>query len=357
MHELSFYSSTYSAARQQFRQYAYQKGGQLYALPVDESQGLFIDIALWPGASDTLLLHTSGIHGVEAFPGSAVQCAFLDEFVPDQLQRSGLALVHCVNPWGMQRLRRWNAENVDLNRNFLPQFDAPPDNPAYDKIASFLNPVTPRQRSAFSFQAAKLLIRHGLARLQQAVAQGQYQHPRGLFYGGNQRTTEAEQLFGFFRQHITSYDYIRGLDFHTGLGKYGQSAFYLEAEFGEDDRREIEALLAEPLIHARPGKKQSYRTQGGFIAALRQLVSPSELLMVTQEIGTVGPIRILKALREENFAFHHAPERLPEAGQRVKRAFCPEGDAWKVKAVRAGVQALQRLVATTATTSDARSAS
>ena len=346
MHELSYYSSSYAMARQRFRQLAHQKGGTLLALPVHESLELFIDIACWKGERDTLLLHTTGLHGVEAFPGSAVQCAFLDGWHPDQLKGKGLILVHCMNPFGMQHLRRWNAENIDLNRNFLAQFDPLPANPAYDTIASFLNPTTGRQLATFTLKAAGLLIRYGFSQLQQAVAQGQYHHPRGLFYGGTRRATEADQLLDFFRQHGRTYRSIRGIDFHTGLGAYGRSSLYLEAEFDGNDYQQLEKLFSCPLIHVRPGKKQSYRTQGGFIAALKRLLRPSELLMVTQEIGTIGPIRILKALREENFVYHHAPDRQPEVSQRVFHAFCPEDDSWRMKAVREGVQMLHRLIST-----------
>ena len=78
MNELSYYSTQHEEARSRFLQLAQGKGATLYALSVSEKEGLFIDIAIWQGSKDDLILHTSGLHGVEAFAGSAVQCAFID---------------------------------------------------------------------------------------------------------------------------------------------------------------------------------------------------------------------------------------------------------------------------------------
>ena len=344
MHELDYYSPDYASARSRFRQRAQEQGAELYALPVNERRGLYIDIALWRGSSDTLILHSSGLHGVETFPGSAVQCALLDTLDDRLRQDHSLALIHCINPYGMHYLRRWNADNVDLNRNFLDQFDEPPANPMYEKIHAFVNPSHASQLYGFTLRALGLLTRYRFAALQQAIAQGQYQHPEGLFFGGTALSTEARLLLQFFQDHLSRFPRIRGIDYHTGLGRYGQSGFYLEAEFDAADHLRTEALLGTKVIYARAGKKQSYRTQGSFIARLRRLCHPQDFLMVTQEIGTVGAIRILRALREENYCYHHHLDQLPEAALHVKKVFCPEDDTWKIRAVQEGVRALQRLM-------------
>ena len=64
---------------------------------------------------------SSGIHGVEGFFGSAVQLAFLDSLPPNWQPPPGtkFILLHALNPFGFAWRRRFNEENVDLNRNFL----------------------------------------------------------------------------------------------------------------------------------------------------------------------------------------------------------------------------------------------
>ena len=118
-----YYSADYAAARARFRDKAEAAGATLHAiaLPAKGPRGeaLAIDIA-WLGTThpQRVLLHTSGLHGVEAFTGSAAQLALLD--TPPRLAASdALVVVHVLNPYGMAWLRRTNENNVDLNRNFL----------------------------------------------------------------------------------------------------------------------------------------------------------------------------------------------------------------------------------------------
>ncbi len=344
MNELDYFSAHYEQARNRFLQLAATKGAILYALPVNEKEGLFIDIAIWQGNKSDLIMHTSGLHGVEAFAGSAVQCAFIDALEKDQIKDKTLVLIHCMNPYGMQNLRRWNAKNIDLNRNFIDLLDKLPENPKYEKVSSILNPKNSHQLKGFYWKAFLLLMRYGFSTLQQAIAQGQYAYPKGIFYGGNALASETKLVLDFFTQHLISYQNVTGIDFHTGLGKYKQSSCFLESDFSMEDKAYMEDILQQNIIHVAPGKKQTYQTKGGFIARLKKLYEYQNFVMITQEIGTVGPIKIVKTLREENYYSQHAPEQRKEAAHRLKTAFCPEDDAWKKAAVREGVRTLFKLL-------------
>ena len=345
MNELQYYSADYEEARTRFLQLAGHKGAELHALPVSEKEALFIDVALWRGRKDTLILHSSGIHGVEAFPGAAVQCAFVDALERDQLQDKTLALIHCVNPYGMKYLRRWNTENIDLNRNFIDLLDVLPKNPKYEKVSAVLNPQHPHQLKGFYGKAFWLLLQYGFSALQQAIAQGQYAYPEGIFYGGSSPAAEVKLILDFFKNHLTSYQHILGIDFHTGLGKYKQSSYFLESNFSPHEKKYMENALKASVIHVAHGKRQTYQTQGGFISRLKKLYNDKNFVMVTQEIGTVRPIKIIKALREENFYEQHASAQRKPAAHRLKAAFCPEDDDWKTTAVREGVRALSQILA------------
>lgn len=346
MNELNHYSLDYQEARTRFLQLSSAKGATLHALPVNEKEALFIDIAIWQGSNNTLILHSSGLHGVEAFAGSAVQCAFIDTLKKDHLLGKTLMLVHCANPYGMKYLRRWNAENIDLNRNFIDLLEVLPHNHMYEKVSAVLNPESFHQLKGFYRKAFLLLIKYGFPALQQAIAQGQYFYPKGIFYGGTSLAIEAKCLLEFFEHHLTSYSNVLGIDFHTGLGKYKQSSFFLEGDFSADKKKYVENILKTSVIHVEHGKKETYQTKGGLIARLKQLCPDKNFVMVTQEIGTAGPIKIIKALREENYYYqHHFSQRQPSA-HRLKAVFCPEDDEWKVTAVREGVMALSQLLAT-----------
>ena len=75
-----YFSPNYAIARTHFRTAAEKAGGRLTALQLDakgpNEEDLTIDIA-WFGAEKPkrVLMHSSGLHGVEAFAGSAIPVA------------------------------------------------------------------------------------------------------------------------------------------------------------------------------------------------------------------------------------------------------------------------------------------
>jgi hypothetical protein len=118
-----YFSVDYFTARSRFRQRATQAGGQLTALQIDArgpaGEPLTIDIA-WFGSKSPrqVVVHSSGLHGVEGFAGSAVQMQVLRR-LPRLTDDTAAIFIHAVDPYSMAWLRRVNENNVDLNRNFL----------------------------------------------------------------------------------------------------------------------------------------------------------------------------------------------------------------------------------------------
>ncbi|NIP94329.1 MAG: DUF2817 domain-containing protein [Akkermansiaceae bacterium] len=89
-------------------------------METEGGEDLTIDVGILGWESDPALVLSSGVHGVEGFPGSALQLAFLDGLYRKPAG-SGIRyiLIHGINPHGFAHLRRFNEGNVDLNRNFL----------------------------------------------------------------------------------------------------------------------------------------------------------------------------------------------------------------------------------------------
>ena len=142
------FSPTYSIARDRFCKAAGDAGARLEELDLDvsgpDNEKLTINIA-WLGAKHPkrLLLHTSGIHCVEGFAGSAIQTQLVKR-PPPLSDDEALVIVHGINAYGMSCLRRCNENNVDLNRNFLgpsEQYEGAPD--GYHKLHALLNSETP----------------------------------------------------------------------------------------------------------------------------------------------------------------------------------------------------------------------
>ena len=107
---------------------------------------------------------------------------------------TALVFMHGLNPYGMAHLRRFNESNADLNRNFMfeeEKYSGVPE--SYETIEWFLNPQSsPSRIDMFFPQAVYLILRHGFTTLKQAIAGGQYEYPKGIYFGGSKMEGYAE---------------------------------------------------------------------------------------------------------------------------------------------------------------------
>src|SRR5689334_17575661 len=154
----SWFSPDFAAARERFRDAATRAGAALHTLGLaakgPRGEPLAIEVA-WVGSAKPrrVFLHTSGLHGVEAFTGSAVQLALLDA-PPAPSADGALVVAHVLNPYGMAWLRRANENNVDLNRNFLLNGERFEGAPAlYRTLDPLLNPQSAPSHDAFRVRA------------------------------------------------------------------------------------------------------------------------------------------------------------------------------------------------------------
>ncbi|MGE5525330.1 MAG: DUF2817 domain-containing protein [Rhodospirillaceae bacterium] len=336
-----YFSPDYASARDRFREAARSAGAQLEALAIAASgpngETLTTDIA-WLGAPHArhVVVHTSGIHGVEAFTGSAVQLALLHE-APRVGRDCALALVHVLNPYGMAWLRRVNENNVDLNRNFLGEDESwSGASPLYATLDPLLNPATPPRRDAFVARAVLRLVRHGYRAVKQAVAQGQYDFPQGLFFGGAGLEEGPRRYIEWLTQRLQHARRVLALDVHTGLGPWGEDTLLTEP--GYRAPAGLADALGRPLVDPSSGERTSYVVKGGLASGVRRALPDVELHALVQEFGTYPILRVISALRDENRAHFHGQGGVSHpAKQALLRVLCPEDPRWRDGAVARGV--------------------
>src|SRR5262245_3759229 len=185
-----YFADDYRGARARFRTAAAARAAVTDSFPIGSASDLTIDAAaLGSDRPRRLVLVTSGLHGVEGFFGSAVQAALLgDAFVGWQpAAGAAVVLLHALCPFGFDQLRRTNEDNIDLNRNFLKRGDRFPGSPlGYAALDPLLNPPRPpRTLDLFIPRLFVTGLMRGPRAVRQAIACGQYDYPRGLFYGGS----------------------------------------------------------------------------------------------------------------------------------------------------------------------------
>ncbi|MDP6519976.1 MAG: M14 family metallopeptidase [Planctomycetota bacterium] len=347
------FAATYAQARDGFRRAVTEAGGTLEALTVSPDGcpaggPLTIDVGVVTGpeaeSDGPILLLTSGLHGVEGFAGSALQRLALTLSLPRTLR---LVMLHALNPFGMAHGRRTNESNVDLNRNFL----APGETyfqpaQAYRPFHPLLNPTSPRPPLGLDFFLPRALLaisRHGMAALKQSIVGGQYEFPRGIFFGGHDRQREVELIEQALPRLCPGSGPITHLDFHTGLGPSGSHALLLEAAADSPRLAQIRAAWGPRVQPWDSGRSVAYRIRGGFPAAATRLFGPRATTL-TCEFGTYAPIRVLAGLRRENRNTNwNAPPRELEASRRaLTRLFNPPRPTWRAAILAGGEEVLER---------------
>lgn len=345
-----FFSPDYGVARERFRAACLAAGAQLHVLPLDargpSGESLTIDIA-WLGEASAanVLLHSSGLHGVEAFAGSAVQLACLAQ--PLALpQHAAMVLVHVLNPWGMAWLRRVNENNVDLNRNFLAERDPRTGaHEIYRRLDTLLNPPSPPAFDWFYPRALWQALRLGFGPLKQAVAHGQYEFPRGLFFGGHRLEQGPRLYLDWLARHLARARYVLALDVHTGLGRSGDETLLLEPGSATHP-----AVLGEALGRrlALPGHDAdaAYAIRGGMGGMVARTLPEAAVDFLVQELGTYPPLVVFHALREENRWHHHGDSGLDHPVKlRLREALCPAARRWRARVVHRGLQRMSTALA------------
>ena len=351
------FSPSYAVARRRFRDAARDVRASVEEFPFPgrgpDGQALAVDVATVGAARPArTVVVSSGLHGVEGFFGSAVQLAWLQGVRAGRIAvppGAAVVLAHALNPYGFAWRRRANEGNVDLNRNFLdpgePYAGAPP---LYDRVHRLLNPDSPPSRAdLFAVRAAWAVCRHGLPALRAAVAEGQYDHPSGLFFGGHGPEASTRLIQERFRTWTRDAAEVVHLDLHTGLGPHADCQILVEPVHAPD-LGWYRARFA-PTRVVSVAEDGAYAARGVMGAWLGRHAEGRRYRFACVEIGTCPSLRVLRALRAENRAHRFsAPRSAPY--QRAKRelveCFCPSSGHWRRETVGRTLELVARAVAT-----------
>jgi hypothetical protein len=353
----ALYSRTYSEARQRFNQAARAAGASQYAYAIDGATAtpLTIDVAILGADADPALVVSSGVHGVEGFFGSAVQLALLERLAAGHASpKLRYVLLHGVNPYGFEHLRRVNEDNVDVNRNFAMDSSGYAGAPhGYASLDGFLNPPrAPARFEPFRLKALWHIRRMGLQAIKESVAGGQYEFPRGLFYGGKEPCASTRVVQNHCDAWLAASQRILHIDLHTGLGGFAKPRLLLNDAADSPHytwyAHTFSANRIEPLAQSRG---TAYQVSGMFGLWMQRHFGRRDYRFVGAEFGTYDVIRVLAALRAENRAHHYCAAdkaAYARAKRELRECFCPASPAWQRQAVGAALRIVDQGVQTLA---------
>jgi hypothetical protein len=359
-----FFSPDYATARTRFRSAVLANGGQIESILLNPKgpagEDLTIDVGWFGSASPRrAFIHSSGLHGVEGFAGSAIQLQWLEEGISKPAPASvatkddAIAIVHALNPFGMAWLRRVNENNVDLNRNFLGADEefagAPKDYAALDALLNPSSPPSdPPAPDFFPVRAAFKIFRHGMPALRQAIAGGQYDFPQGLFFGGERHEQGPRRFQVYISSKFSAAERLVGIDVHTGLGPFGEDHLLVN---GDAERASAVARMQAVYgsrVQALDSSGISYRTRGAQDGLWFRMFPGAQIYFAFQEFGTLHPVRVLAALRAENRRHHYGipgDERHARAKAKLLEVFCPPRKKWRDRVLSRGQEVIARSLA------------
>ena len=321
---------------------------------INASDGLYTDTFYLPSAGEhtNLIVLTTGVHGMEGYIGSVMLDVFFGEVYPElDHENTGILVVANVNPYGMKYYRRYNENNVDLNRNFILDWDTfdLSSNKEYPKVKEFLGPTGKIgnalwHEAGFYLSLGKTAITDGADTISDALLTGQYEYPQGVYYGGRGDEASTVYLKDVFSQCLDSdYENIVHIDIHSGYGpRYNMVIFNSVYE----TMNEAESVAAFDYDYVIAYDSESfYATTGDttdfFYRLADQKGAQADLYSTCFEFGTIGDaffdtILSLKYTVDENRNHWYPTENATSAEvvrQNYLELYYPTETAWRQKTV------------------------
>ena len=220
---LHYFSGTYESARERFNETAQCILSQHYPKlthdSLEQRASLYSD--WWHGQSgnnSTLLILTSGLHGIEGYAGSAMQLQFLSDHMKQvNTGEVDILLIHGINAYGMKHHRKETQHNLNLNRNAIHDFSkADLRNPGFDELQSLFIKRSGSGRRLdyipFTLHVLYDLLRLGPHAFLKAATLGQFKHPTGFYYGGHTQDAYFSDVLSRLVDTLSAYQHVVMLD-------------------------------------------------------------------------------------------------------------------------------------------------
>lgn len=319
---------------------------------------LTIDFCYIPAKDTTvkLLVLNSGIHGIEGFTGSAVEQMIMAELLePEMFSEMGVLIIHAMNAWGVKHERRVTENNVDLNRNFATEktlFNN--ENEGFVEMYDMLHPKKKLNTNSienrfFMLKAIIQIAQKGLPALTQAFAQGQYQFPDAIYFGGDDFEQQVQITSDVLRDKAENYSVILSVDLHTGYGDRGTLHLFPNPVDDPAIKQKMQTIFNGYEINW--GNSDSFYTvTGQFVEFIGDLFPEKVCIPMVMEFGTLNTSSTIGSVKSayisiiENQGFHYGYKSQADS-LKVKELyhemFYPPSENWRTNAIIVGKEMIQ----------------
>ena len=313
-------------------------------------QDLTIDFCYIPAsdATEKLVMICSGTHGIEGFVGSAVQQQLMAEFFkPEMFENTGVLLVHGLNAWGFKNQRRFTENNVDLNRNYST--DRSLFETKNDGFVALYDMLTPKGKlnmnsisnKFFMVTAINQIARKGMPALLQAFAQGQYDFPEGIYFGGDDFEQQVIIMSEVLSDIAAPYTTLLNLDLHTGFGERGELHLFPNPIDDPELKAKTEAVFDGYQIDWGDSDN-FYTVHGQFVEFIGDLFPDKTSIPMLMEFGTlntgstIGAVKSAHISITENQGAHYGYKSEKDSLKALDgyyEMFYPPSERWRSNAL------------------------
>lgn len=328
---------------------------EVYSHAIDEEEGMYIDTIYLPSQEkqNNLVVVTTGVHGIEGYIGSVMLDVFWQEIYPGLNKAdTGVLVIANINPYGMKYHRRYNENNVDLNRNFILDWNGfdTTVNKDYPKVDKFLGPQK-QMNNAFWHEAdfyksmVKEVVANGADSISNALLGGQYEYPQGVYYGGAGDEKSTAYIKDVFEWTLKDADYknVVHIDIHSGYGpRYNMVIF--NSVYETMNEAETKALFGYDNVISYDSES-FYATTGDttdFYYRLKEKMGvETELFSTCFEFGTIGDsfldsiISMKYTIEENQNHWYPTTNKIMNeiVKERYQELFYPTEKEWREKTV------------------------
>lgn len=310
-----------------------------HPLKGSEKESLYTDYFYTPEKKRKVLLHISGVHGIEGYIGSLIQAEILTSLHKNEDLPFQLVIVHAVNPYGMSWFHRTNANNVDLNRNSLRDYKL--ENPYFSHFRPFLNSPTVGAQILELIKALPVIAQIGVSKTVRAVASGQSDFPDCLFFAGNEMQEELKSLSHHLKEIISDDAEIFAIDIHSGLGEFAEEMLIVDSSEEPNPSAFFETCFRTKIVDPLK-ERNGYPAHGSIASLLKQLWPNGKIAHVFQEFGTRNFFWILRSLIKQN-AFKAGEGDLTILKNSMLHSFFPAENRWREVCIAKGLERFQQL--------------
>jgi len=203
------------------------------------------------------------------------------------------------------------------------------------------SPKGPRFKTIF-IGLIRLLLNVGITKVVNEISNGQYSHAKGIGYGGDSAEWANLTMRAVLDEHLKQADNVTIIDWHTGIGRYGEPYFLCFDEPFSEEYQRARSCWGAAIDKSNAGYSSGQRPdyQGLLINAARDIAQGFGAKTTTAviEFGTYANLKMLKGLLIDRWLRYHADEENLKIAAKLQtqmlRLFYPEDVRWRASVLQ-----------------------